>query len=121
MVVGDPSPGSAKVSYNTVTLEVTPSNAQRLILAQSIGKIVVVLRNPDDFEDPFLDQLKATQLLEDVIEEDKDMIRYILGGSPQDGSPKIVKKAVVSGPPILQLAGAGEEGAPDLGSLVAPT
>lgn len=120
MVVGDPAPGSGKVSYNTVTLEVTPYNAQRLIMAQSVGKIVVVLRNPDDFEDPFLDQLKATSLLEEVLEQDTDMILYILGGSPQDGAPKIVKKPVVSGPPILQLAGAGDEGAPDLGSLEAP-
>lgn len=116
MVVGEVGPGSAKVQYNTVTLEVTPADAQRLILAQAVGKITVVLRNPDDFDDPFLDQLKTTQLLEKVIEEEKDMIRYILGGAPVLGSPKIINKPVISGPPILQVADSGEEAAPQTGN-----
>lgn len=35
-------------SYNTVTLEVTQDNAQRIILAQDAGKLTALLRNPED-------------------------------------------------------------------------
>ena len=34
--------------YNTITVQVSPENAKRLILAQDIGKITATLRHPDD-------------------------------------------------------------------------
>jgi pilus assembly protein CpaB len=35
-------------SYSTVTVEVEPEQAQRLVVAQRTGKLTAVLRNPDD-------------------------------------------------------------------------
>ena len=35
-------------SFSSVTVEVTPSQAQRLIVAQRAGRLTAVLRNPDD-------------------------------------------------------------------------
>ena len=35
-------------SFSTITVQVSPENAQRITLAQSIGQITAVLRNPDD-------------------------------------------------------------------------
>ncbi len=38
----------AQRSYSTVTVEVDPEQAQRLVVAQRTGKLTAVLRNPDD-------------------------------------------------------------------------
>lgn len=38
----------AQRSYSTVTVEVEPEQAQRLVVAQRTGKLTAVLRNPDD-------------------------------------------------------------------------
>lgn len=35
-------------TYNTITVQVTPQNAKRIVLAQSVGKLTATLRNPDD-------------------------------------------------------------------------
>ncbi len=35
-------------TYNTITVQVTPDNAKRIVLAQSVGKLTATLRNPDD-------------------------------------------------------------------------
>lgn len=35
-------------SYNTITVQVTPKNAKRIVLAQDVGKLTATLRNPDD-------------------------------------------------------------------------
>lgn len=38
----------AKQSFSTVTIAVQPKDAQKLILAQRMGKIIAALRNPED-------------------------------------------------------------------------
>ena len=38
----------ARRSFSTVTVEVEPEHAQRLVVAQRAGKLTAVLRNPDD-------------------------------------------------------------------------
>jgi pilus assembly protein CpaB len=38
----------AQRSFSTVTVEVAPEQAQRLVVAQRTGKLTAVLRNPDD-------------------------------------------------------------------------
>lgn len=35
-------------TYNTITVQVTPKDAKRIVLAQSVGKVTATLRNPDD-------------------------------------------------------------------------
>lgn len=35
-------------TYNTITVQVTPENAKRIVLAQSVGKLTATLRNPGD-------------------------------------------------------------------------
>lgn len=40
--------GGAQRSFSTVTVEVEPDHAQRLVVAQRAGKLTAVLRNPDD-------------------------------------------------------------------------
>lgn len=46
--VTDKTGKSALQRYNTITLQVTPVNAKKLILAQDIGKITATLRHPED-------------------------------------------------------------------------
>ncbi len=35
-------------TYNTITVQVTPTDAKRIVLAQSVGKLTATLRNPED-------------------------------------------------------------------------
>lgn len=46
---GEPAEdGQNKRTYTTVTLQATPENANRIILARDAGKLTAVLRNPED-------------------------------------------------------------------------
>lgn len=49
--VSDPFDSKTLVKYSSVTLEVTPEEAQVLALAQTRGRIHLTLRNPDDTAD----------------------------------------------------------------------
>jgi len=55
--------GDDKISYTSATLEVTPEDAQRLILAQDSGRITATLRNPDDVEPYPLREMNSAQFL----------------------------------------------------------
>ncbi len=44
----DKNGNNATRSFSTITVQVSPDDAQRITLAQSIGQITAVLRNPDD-------------------------------------------------------------------------
>lgn len=44
---GDDGPGDER-AFSAVTVEVTPQQAQRLIVAQAAGRLTAVLRNPED-------------------------------------------------------------------------
>jgi pilus assembly protein CpaB len=46
--IGDNGQPGASRSYSTVTIEATPRDAQRLILAQKSGTLTAVLRGPED-------------------------------------------------------------------------
>ena len=48
--IGENGQPGATRSYSTITLEATPRDAQRLILAQKSGSLTAVLRGPDDKE-----------------------------------------------------------------------
>jgi pilus assembly protein CpaB len=43
----DPADGRER-TFSTITLEVLPEDAQRIVVAKSSGKLTAVLRNPDD-------------------------------------------------------------------------
>lgn len=44
----DKSSGSSLRKFTTITVQVTPDQAQRITLAQEVGKLTAMLRNPDD-------------------------------------------------------------------------
>jgi hypothetical protein len=51
-------------SFSTVTVEVEPEHAQRLVVAQRAGKLTAVLRNPDDLQRMARKPMDVRQLLE---------------------------------------------------------
>ena len=54
----------AQRSFSTVTVEVEPEHAQRLVVAQRSGKLTAVLRNPDDPQRMARKAMDIRQLLE---------------------------------------------------------
>lgn len=54
----------AQRSFSTVTVEVEPEHAQRLVVAQRAGKLTAVLRNPDDPHRMARKSMDIRQLLE---------------------------------------------------------
>ena len=53
----------AKRSYSTITLQVDPDNAKRIIIAHSAGTLTAVLRNPDDSATIPADKMDVAMLL----------------------------------------------------------
>jgi pilus assembly protein CpaB len=51
-------------NFSTVTVEVEPEHAQRLVVAQRAGKLTAVLRNPDDSQRMARKAMDIRQLLE---------------------------------------------------------
>lgn len=79
-------------SYNTVTISIPPREAQRVVLAQQLGRIVALLRRPDD---PALysEKLLASEIfgpIEQKPEIKRDTIAYLVGGSMSTGSQGIL-------------------------------
>jgi pilus assembly protein CpaB len=94
MAEGPPgSPGAAAgARYATFTFEVTPEEAARLALAQSLGKFRAVLRNEPDTEVVKLGRINSRNLLRKVAmaedspeERDPNQIEYIIGGRSSGG------------------------------------
>lgn len=52
--------------YTTITLETTPENANRIILARDSGKLTAVLRNPEDSAELDVKKMDVSSLLGDV-------------------------------------------------------
>jgi pilus assembly protein CpaB len=44
----DKSSGGSTRSFSTITVHVSPSDGQKITLAQQVGKLTALLRNPDD-------------------------------------------------------------------------
>lgn len=44
----DKSSGGSPRNFSTITVHVSPSDAQKITLAQQVGKLTAMLRNPDD-------------------------------------------------------------------------
>ncbi|MFT4729928.1 MAG: pilus assembly protein CpaB [Granulosicoccus sp.] len=95
-IVDKSSSGRAR-AFSTITVHVSPTNAQKITLAQQVGKITALLRNPDD-EGP-MNELPMTvaQLLNEPVpiepepapvkrtprrSKPKPSVEYIIGGRP---------------------------------------
>lgn len=93
----DKTETSSHRQFTTITVEVTPHQAQQLTLAQEVGKLTATLRHPDD-ESPFINStMSVAELLGAKIEPEepeptpirqarrpaaqKPSIQYIIGGS----------------------------------------
>lgn len=66
----DKNSGSALRKFNTITVQVTPESAQRITLAQQVGKLTAMLRNPDD-ESPLSDSPMTVAQLLNIVEPKK--------------------------------------------------
>jgi len=96
----DKNVSGGKRSFSTITVQVTPEEAQRITLAQQVGKVTAVLRNPDDdaplgappmsmarllgIEPKTLDIIAAPEPARKVIRKtapEPPGIEYIIGGS----------------------------------------
>lgn len=69
-------------SFSTVTVEVEPEHAQRLVVAQRAGKLTAVLRNPDDLQRMAQKAMDIRQLLElpDTVAAVRQGPQIIVGG-----------------------------------------
>lgn len=68
-------------TYTTITLSVSPQDAERIVVAKSSGKLTAVLRNPDDDKPNSI----ATMNIDDVIPKNPGAkkhaaVQYIYGG-----------------------------------------
>jgi len=68
-------------TYTTITLSVSPQDAERIIVAKSSGKLTAVLRNPDDV----LPNTTSAMNIDDVLPKKSDAAKhhsvdYIIGG-----------------------------------------
>jgi pilus assembly protein CpaB len=100
------TPGARKsATYSTLTLEVTPSQAARLTLAQNIGKLRYVLRNEKD-ETSADFSVNAQNILDEISQRARNakkstslagMVEYIIGGQRSGPSLKAVDVPVPVG------------------------
>lgn len=66
--------------YSSVSLELTPADAQRLTVADKAGSLRVMLRHSDDRRPFLLTEVTQKHLL-GTVEDDQAGVQYILGGS----------------------------------------
>lgn len=75
-------------NYNTVTISVPPRDAQRVVLAQQVGRIIALLRRPDDAA-LYGERLSTSEVFgikAAVPPQNLNTISYIVGGSFSTGS-----------------------------------
>lgn len=67
-------------SFSTITLEVSPLDADRIIVAKSSGRLTAVLRHPDDDKPNTTSHLTAANLMGKDTSGDGNLVEYIVGG-----------------------------------------
>lgn len=89
---------SAKRSFSTITIQVSPEQAKKITLSQQIGKVTAMLRNPDDespmsslpmtvaqvlnLPKPTVKQVVKTRPKpKPIVKVNKPQIEYIIGGT----------------------------------------
>ena len=93
-VVKNPGGSEEEVAmdFTTVTLKVTPQQAQKILIGQKLGQLTAVLRNPDDKA-----QLTKTVLDETVFREAEsapragvgNFVEMIIGGTGEIGGTRV--------------------------------
>ena len=68
-------------TYTTITLAVTPEDADRVVVAKSSGKLTAVLRNPEDTRPNSTVAMGIDQLFPKVKGKVYHPVQYIIGGS----------------------------------------
>ncbi len=123
----DQTPGAKKtMAYSTVTLEVTPSQAARITLAQDIGKLRYVLRNEKD-EGNVEFSVNAQNIFDEISAQVRNskrtslagVVEYIIGGQRSGPSAKSVEVPVPESSGYADPAAPGA-GAPPLVPAIAP-
>ncbi|PIF93393.1 pilus assembly protein CpaB [Acidovorax sp. 62] len=95
-------------TYTTVTVALPPIDAQRLILAQKMGKIVAALRNAEDRQHiatgtdgrdltNYIESFRK-RLIEPPAKQSTDVIEYIVGGSGSRSRPQEPLAALLAPP-----------------------
>lgn len=91
--------------FGAITVEVTPGQAQRLILAQRSGRITALLRHPDDRSPPARDALDLDELLGIARRGKPDSPEIIVGGrGPIGARPAPLPEASLAplGQPVVR-------------------
>ena len=79
-----------KRTFSTITVNVSPDDAQKITLAQKIGKLTAVLRNPDDSNPLSNVPMTTSKLLNQPKKAVRKVVRkkakasgiqYIIGGA----------------------------------------
>lgn len=94
----EPAP-DAVGRFGAITVEVTPEQAQRLILAQRSGRITALLRHPDDRSPATREALDLDELLGIARRGRPDLPEMIVGGrGPIANPPAALPEASLSSP-----------------------
>ena len=78
--VGETPLDESNAGYASVSLELSPADAQRLTVADKAGSLRVMLRQTEDRRPFLLDEVTQKQLL-GAGDDDQAGVQYILGGS----------------------------------------
>lgn len=122
------APGAKKnFSYANLTLEVTPTQAARLTLAQDIGKLRYVLRNEKDRTSTDF-SVNAQNILDEIsarVHSSKrasmaGVIEFIVGGQRSGPTARSVDIPVPTGTALTAAAVPSAAGAPPLVPAIAP-
>lgn len=111
-------PGQRRFSYANLTLQVTPVQAARLTLAQDIGKLRFILRNPKDEQRSDF-SVNTQNILDEIIARARHSrhrgsvstgsVEFIIGGERGTGTnAKAVEVAAPPASPKSPLASAGK-------------
>ncbi len=68
-------------TYTTITLSVSPQDAERIVVAKNSGKLTAVLRNPDDDRPNSTAALNIDDLMKPAGAKKQHTVQYIIGHS----------------------------------------
>jgi pilus assembly protein CpaB len=68
-------------TYTTITLSVSPQDAERIVVAKNSGKLTAVLRNPDDDKPNSTAALNIDDLMKPAGAKKQHTVQYIIGRS----------------------------------------
>lgn len=115
------------VDFSTVTLNVTPEQAEQVLMAQKLGALTAVLRNPDDktmLAKTVLDESTFKQIGTRPQAGGGRFIEMIIGGTGTPGGARVRTEDPSSNPLVALLTGgagqkppAAEKPAPNAGDV----